>query len=299
MGSRTDTERSISPHLFRLPLLIAIIFCLLLSVSLLGAGCSDSSNNGKSGDSGNEDVDDDDNDDAVDDCGFKAMTVPEGCDECHGAPPKTSRHPTNHRCSRCHGYVVDENYNILQTGKHRNGTVDYAVGCTSCHGWNLGTSPPQNLSGECSEDNKGVGSHAAMRRNAIKAHQVGCNNCHTVPTGTWEAGHIDGDNKAEVKFKLMAKLDGAKPTWDGSTCSSVYCHGATLTGGTHKEPSWTDTSGKSKQCGACHQLTDPAGNTDADCSSCHPTSIKSDRSIIEDGTHVNGTIDMASDTKKQ
>jgi predicted CxxxxCH...CXXCH cytochrome family protein len=300
VGLKTDPNLSVFPHPFSLRFILLILLSILLSLFLIGADCSNSSN-GDSDDGETEGGDDDseDDDDAVDDCGYKIMTVPEGCDECHGAPPQTSRHPQNHRCSRCHGSVVDDAYTILHTGRHRDGKVDYAVGCTSCHGWNQGTSPPQNLSGECGVDKKGVGAHAAMRREAIRAHKVACNNCHTVPTGTWEAGHIDGDNQAEVKFKLLAKADGASPTWNGTTCSGVYCHGATLTGGTHKEPSWTDESGKAKMCGACHRLTDPEGNADSDCSSCHPTSVKSDRTIIEDGTHINGTIDMASDAKKQ
>ncbi|MDP8257602.1 MAG: CxxxxCH/CxxCH domain-containing protein [Candidatus Alcyoniella australis] len=237
--------------------------------------------------------DDDDNDQGeLDDCGFALMEVPEGCDSCHGAPPQTSRHPDNIRCYRCHGYVVDQNWEFVDAERHNNGEVDYAVGCSSCHGWNLGTSPPQNLEGSCDVQEQGVGAHAAMRRDAIDAHKVNCVNCHVVPNGTWKPGHIDGDNVAEINFGFMATHDGAQPSYDGETCSNVYCHGATLSGGDHKQPGWWDQSGDASRCGACHRLTDPQGNADADCNSCHPSSVDENQQILPLGSHINGHIDM-------
>jgi predicted CxxxxCH...CXXCH cytochrome family protein len=229
---------------------------------------------------------------AVDDCGYPNQVVPAGCDGCHGMPPVNLRHPTNHRCQRCHGYVIDSKYQWVQAELHANGEIDVAVGCTSCHGWKGGMAPPQNLRGECGTDKQGVGSHEGMRRSPIMAHRVNCINCHKVPTETWQTGHIDGDGKVEVKFAELAVQNGAKPSFDGKTCSNVYCHGATLEGGTHKTPTWGDESGKAKTCGACHRLTDPQGNADADCHSCHPTSLDKDQKILEIGTHMDGTINM-------
>ena len=244
---------------------------------------------------------DDDDDDALveqelDDCGYQVLSVPAECDTCHGAPPQTSRHPDNHRCYRCHGYTVDENYEFVDSGMHRNGEVDYAVGCSSCHGWALGISPPQNLKGECDRLLDGVGSHAHMRRETIPAHQTACTNCHTVPLSTWAEGHIDGDGVAEVLFNNLATMKGAQPVWDGERCSNVYCHGATLEGGDYKDPVWLDDSGDASKCGACHRLTDPEGNADADCHSCHPTSVDENREILPRGDHINGMIDMGSDS---
>ena len=101
-------------------------------------------------------------------------------------------------------------------------------------------------------------------------------------------------DRAEVRFSHLAVHDGANPGYDAEThvCSNVYCHGATLPGGDHKEPGFYDTSGAAAQCGACHHLTDPDGNEDADCSSCHPTSVDSERHILSLGSHLNGHIDM-------
>ncbi len=228
----------------------------------------------------------------VDDCGYAVVTVPEGCDACHGAPPTKSTHPPNNRCFRCHGQVVDKTFAFIQSGMHQNGTVEYAVGCTSCHGWDLGVSPPQNLKGKCSEGINGTGAHAALRRDAVPAHQVNCSNCHSVPLSTWADGHIDGDGQAEVVFSNLAVAGNAVPVWDGKTCANVYCHGATLTGGDYKEPGWYETGGRAGECGACHRLTDPQGNADADCHSCHPTSVNSANAILPYGTHINGVIDL-------
>ncbi len=122
-------------------------------------------------------------------------------------------------------------------------------------------------------------------------HQVACSNCHVVPLSTWAEGHIDGDGKAEVVFSGLAKAGGAQPVWNGTTCKNVYCHGATLKGGDYKEPVWKDTSGAASRCGACHRLADPDNNTAADCSSCHPGTVASDRSILPFGDHLNGVID--------
>ncbi len=232
----------------------------------------------------------------VDDCGYPVVEVPAGCrsTNCHLFPPATGKHgphPANNRCYRCHGAVLDSSFTPLKTNLHNNGTVDYAVGCSSCHGWNQGASPPQNLKGECGQALDGVGAHKAMRMSAVPMHQVACTNCHIVPLSTWAAGHIDADGKAEVVFANLATSGGAQPVWNGTTCANVYCHGATLTGGNHKEPAWKDTSGAAAQCGACHSLADPDNNTEVDCSSCHPGTVGADGSILPYGKHMNGAVD--------
>lgn len=214
------------------------------------------------------------------------------CTRCHGFPPAVNGHVANDRCERCHGNVVDENQNIIQEALHQNDTVEVSVGCSSCHGWDQGISPPEDLSGSSDPSSRGVGAHEAMRRDAIPAHRVNCSNCHVVPVDPDDPAHIDGDNVAEVTFGMLATAGGAQPDWDGTTCRNVYCHGGTLEGGLHTEPEWTDTSGNASRCGACHRLTDPDGSSDADCSSCHPSSVDASRGILPYGEHINGMIDM-------
>ncbi len=292
--------KSLRVLLFR-RLSIGVACALLLMATLLVVGC-DNSSSGSSSDNDSGDDDDGQSDISialkeVDDCGFPIVPIPEGCNDCHKTPPDTARHPENRRCYRCHGYVVGPDMQFVQAELHNNGKVEVAVGCSSCHGWDQGVAPPQNLHGLCGDDKPGVGSHAAMRRSPISAHRVNCSNCHLVPTGTWEPGHIDGDGKAEVQFKNLATLHDAQATWDGAKCSNVYCHGSTLEGGTATEPVWGDNSGKYSACGACHRITDPSGNADADCHSCHATSVDAQRNILRRGVHMNGVIDMATPEK--
>lgn len=225
-------------------------------------------------------------------CEALEIVVPEGCSGCHGAPPSIPTHPANPACWRCHGHVVDEDFGFLPTELHKNGATDVMVGCSSCHGWRFGVSPPQGLDGGCDYGSPGIGAHAAMRRNGVMVHQVGCNNCHVVPLTTWADGHIDGDGVAEVSFRWLATADGAQPAWNGDTCSSVYCHGATLTGGFLTEPGWFDTTGDARRCGACHRITDPEGDEGADCHACHPTTVDEVGGVIYDGAHLNGVIDL-------
>lgn len=233
---------------------------------------------------------------SVDDCGYPLAQVPEGCTECHGVPPlkgQHGKHPNNTRCYRCHGMVIDSSFNFLPTNLHNNGTIDYAVGCSSCHGWNQGVSPPQNLKGECSPGLDGGGAHKAMRMSPTPIHQVACSNCHVIPLSVWAPGHIHDNGKTQVVFSSLATAGGAQPLWNGTSCKNVYCHGATLKGGTYKEPVWKDTSGNASLCGACHSLADPAGNTAADCSNCHPDTVAKDGTILPYGKHINGVIDTA------
>ena len=62
-----------------------------------------------------------------------------------------------------------------------------------------------------------------------------------------------------VTFGDLATTAGATPTWDrpSATCSSVYCHGATLPGGTNTRPTWTKYSPSSNRLQAARSLAEP------------------------------------------
>jgi len=218
----------------------------------------------------------------LDDCGQKIVVVPEECTNCHSAPP-AGTHPQNTRCYKCHTETVDENFKPVADSKHDNGSVETELTCTSCHGHEKADDPWSNLKGECGLTKAGVGSHPA--------HSAYCVECHVVPATNDATGHQDGDNKAEVSFSGLALTGGVTPVWKDGKCSSVYCHGATLSGGTATEPTWGDHSGQAGSCGSCHLAADPDGNTEADCNSCHSTSVDKDRKIIPGGTHLNGVKD--------
>jgi predicted CxxxxCH...CXXCH cytochrome family protein len=83
-----------------------------------------------------------------------------------------------------------------------------------------------------------------------------------LPTST---GHSNGT--AEISFGPLARTGGASPSWNGTTCSNVYCHGS-FTGGKVYAPTWT--APVTSTCGTCHGLPPVAPHPqNADCSACH------------------------------
>ena len=101
----------------------------------------------------------------------------------------------------------------------------------------------------------------------------------------------------QIDWGGVATARGASPAWDRATatCSNVYCHGVTLTGGTSTAPRWTTVDGSQATCGACHGIPPAnhpelaAGFTLATCNACHPETVRSDGSIdAGGGRHVNG-----------
>jgi predicted CxxxxCH...CXXCH cytochrome family protein len=154
-------------------------------------------------------------------------------------------------CASCHG------------DDFRGGKSD--VSCVTCH------AQGPTACATCHREESA--SHTVHR-----GAQVGCAECHRVPE-TWDApGHIVGDRApAEVTFGARAAvtLDAADragpPTWDGATCSNVYCHGAVLHagGGTATRPTWNTPAVGG--CTGCHAAPPPS-HARTDCATCHPTS---------------------------
>jgi predicted CxxxxCH...CXXCH cytochrome family protein len=80
--------------------------------------------------------------------------------------------------------------------------------------------------------------------------------------------------------------------WNGATCASTYCHGATLgAGGSNQAPSWTGGSAQAA-CGTCHGIPPPAPHTAATtCGDCHTGYTATSVNVA---LHLNGTIDATS-----
>jgi len=120
------------------------------------------------------------------------------------------------------------------------------LGCNStCHGDRDNPAPPVDLSGGTSTDRRGVGAHRSHLNPSPTWHRaVACGDCHQVPAIVGAPGHMDdGDDRAEITFSDRARASSASPRYDGTTCSGVYCHGATLSGGSLITPSWTGLDG--------------------------------------------------------
>jgi len=206
-------------------------------------------------------------------------TTPVGCNDCHGSPP------ANHYagpCNACHAEANAQGTALSGGPLHMNGVVDLGDGsgtCGACHG--AGDDPwPRDAT------------HQAHESPTI-SEPVACGDCHVVPTSVLSPGHLT--SPVAIKFSGHALDRGAIPTWDGTRCQNVACHGANLAD-PPGEPAWGDAS--AANCGACHGIPPTEHTTALDCnrSTCHGNEVTSppNLSITTSGLslHVNGVIDV-------
>lgn len=162
--------------------------------------------------------------------------------------------------------------------------------CTGCHGGTDAAAPFRATNGATSTSDRRVGAHQAHLASGAAA----CEDCHPVRDDIASPGHMDG--KVDVAFGERA--GGRAASWepDSATCS-VYCHGATLEGGSATRPVWTRVDGSQAACGSCHGSPPPAPHpASAACSGCHPSTVKADGTIDRAAAaHINGKIDVAAD----
>ncbi len=131
---------------------------------------------------------------------------------------------------------------------------------------------------------------------------VACGECHVVPTSWDDDGHIVHDGlaittPAKVTFGARAALTidpadrAGPPSYDGTTCTNVYCHGGELhaAGGTSTSPRWDAdaTAPPQPECTSCHGDPPPSHATGA-CSNCHPRSAPHIDGIVQVGTGCDG-----------
>ena len=208
------------------------------------------------------------------------------CFTCHAkAPPATG---TAFTCAKCHTNVA---------------SGDWRTACNACHGSPTSDGPPRDLLGNTATSFVGVGAHQShLQGTHGVAAPLDCTACHPKPTAALMAPHLDG--RVEVTgytgsdpALLAAVLD---PGWNRAipSCTTSYCHGATLGGGTAVQPVWTRVDGSQVACGSCHGLpppghmTVPPPVTAASCAACHPATVKTDGAIdAAGGKHVNGTVE--------
>ena len=164
--------------------------------------------------------------------------------------------------------------------------VDPLLGCAQqCHGTDTSNAPPKSISGALETSVLGVGAHRQHLTVAPTWHrQLECADCHVVPTEVGAAGHMDGDNTAEVTMSPFAGVIGQ---WNGSSCT-VGCHG-------DAQPIWTQVDGAQSACGSCHGAPPPAPHpADANCASCHPTMEEGSLAFRDPASHINGVVDVGS-----
>ena len=222
------------------------------------------------------------------------------CGSCHGVPPVFAGHVQNPACGACHpGYTQTS----VNAATHVNGTIDLVgLTCTTCHGDparaattlnpQLGAAPPADTAGNASSP--AVGAHQAHLNDGPLGAAIACTECHAVPSST--AAHPTGS--LDLTWGPLATARGATPAYAGGACSSTYCHGATLAGGTNTAPRWTGGAAEVK-CGSCHGLPPPdphpavSGGVAA-CNGCHAATVDSAGAILPasaGGKHLNGAVE--------
>jgi predicted CxxxxCH...CXXCH cytochrome family protein len=172
------------------------------------------------------------------------------------------------------------------------GVTSCAAGC---HGSAGEPAPPLALNGRQETSVSGVGAHAQHLASSSWHVQLQCDDCHLVPTEVTDPGHIDTTLPAELTFSAFAKTDGASPAWSGTSCSGVYCHGVTLSGGSDTSPVWTKVDGSQTQCGSCHGMP-PTGDhtTSTACAACHGAVVDAAQTIIAPSLHIDGKVTATS-----
>ncbi|QQR91779.1 MAG: CxxxxCH/CxxCH domain-containing protein [Myxococcales bacterium] len=168
--------------------------------------------------------------------------------------------------------------------------------CYTCHGNSLSPAPPRGLGGTIDSSTRGVGAHRSHIGGISTWHKsVTCDSCHLVPAEVNSPGHIDdGDSKAELTFSALATTGGLTPEIrDDDTCTNVYCHGATLSGGTLNEPLWTRVDGTQNACGTCHGNPPPAPHpASSDCGLCHSSMQAGTNTFLDPSRHIDGVLDL-------
>lgn len=216
-----------------------------------------------------------------------------GCDACHGYPPPAP-HPAGTGCSSCHGDTVGTDGKIADADRHIDGKVDLklASACNACHGGDENSAPPKDTAGRTDPALPSVGAHQTHLKGSARFAAVACSECHAVPA-PGSLDHVDG--KAAPVFGSLATADGTAPVWTTPKCSGIYCHGATLGGGTLKEPDWTKVDGTQAACGTCHGNPPPAPHIQsAACGQCHGDTVGVDGAIAHPDRHGDGKVDVSS-----
>jgi len=228
----------------------------------------------------------------------KVDDTQDACGACHGVPP-SAPHVQSTNCGMCHSATAD-GQTIAHPEKHIDGVVDVDAlqACNTCHGSAQSDAPPVDTTGGSSTTLTSVGAHQAhLTAEGALSSPVGCDECHVVPATTLSAGHIDAA-PAEVAFGTLAKAKNTTPAWNraANTCSSVYCHGATLQGGIRTTPIWTKVDHTQDACGSCHGVPPPAPHVaDADCGKCHAETAEG-AAIAHPAKHIDGIVEVAMPT---
>ncbi len=190
------------------------------------------------------------------------------CGNCHMVPMSDAgltstggTHTTHANCYGCHSDVVNsDNTTFADESRHVDGIVDVSAAlCGACH-----TTPATD----------GHPTH-------VTTEGFACEKCHD--GYLTDANHINGSPDTGIGL-VNFDIDNPAATYDGTNCSSTWCHGPSSRAG---DPVW---GGAAMACGDCHTVPmdgtattgGPDHTTTANCYSCHAAVIQSDNTTFED-----------------
>lgn len=219
--------------------------------------------------------------------GYAAEAAIGSCTSCHGTEYQS--------CTPCHADA---------------GFADWRTNCTFCHGTQTqnytgadlaSAAPPEGVQGQTLTTQPEVGAHQKhLLGGGVLSDGIACGECHLVPS---DLSHLNGT--AAVSFGTLARQGTPGADYAGGQCASVYCHGATLNGGSDTTPTWVG----SVACGQCHGNPPLTGKHDFHvngegygCAVCHNSVAAAGLAIAikDDPTarqlHVNGSKDVSFST---
>ncbi|MDZ7261223.1 MAG: CxxxxCH/CxxCH domain-containing protein, partial [candidate division KSB1 bacterium] len=197
-------------------------------------------------------------------------------------------------CRKCHGQDYAGGTSNSSCNTCHSGTPE---ACTTCHGGldNSTGAPPKDIDDHTEIRFRGVGAHLAHVSNSRWGGVFDCDACHIKPAQFETIGHADSDLPAEIIWGELPRTGGLSPTWDGSICTNVYCHGASLSNGTQINPVWTQA--EALTCDACHGLPPKTGAHQAhiepyqfQCNICHDGYFKN--TAVNQLVHIDGKKDV-------
>ena len=214
-------------------------------------------------------------------------------------------------CSVCHGEDYGGGFAHVSCNACHSGLLqidNWQSNCTFCHGTRdnaftfedlAKAAPPEGVRGEAATTDPHVGAHQKHLGNgSVLSNGFECFTCHALIGGL---EHLDGQAPITFDLQPLASTGGATPSFakQTQTCSSVYCHGSTLEGGTATAPQWTVAL---TACSSCHGIPPPTGlhpdhaRRNVSCARCHAGYTEGSVNL---DTHVNGTRDAVIDVNGQ
>jgi predicted CxxxxCH...CXXCH cytochrome family protein len=172
--------------------------------------------------------------------------------------------------------------------------------CTGCHGNSPTSAVPM--------------SSVAHGKHLLSSvtNDLCCNDCHssTVIDDQMiddKTKHVDGIRDVHVAAEFDSDVDSTN-NWNGTSCTSVYCHSDGKASLTYQTITWTDTA----VCNTCHDNAGTSSNLSAShlahigtdpsdtnkqfgytCADCHAQTASSNSVISVKSNHVNKNRDVA------